>query len=49
MARCHECNYMHQPNNDKEHYFCLKKRDYIERDIDKNIRCRDYQPLSKDK
>lgn len=45
MARCLECDNMHQPRRDKDLYFCLKARDYIEHEIDENIGCNGYQPL----
>jgi len=33
----------------KDHYFCLKARDYIEHEIDENIGCKGYKPILYDK
>lgn len=45
-VRCIECFYVHQEDKNKEHYFCLKVRDYIKHEIDRKIGCNEYKPLS---
>ena len=45
-VRCIECFYMHQEEKTKNHYFCLKARDFIEHKLNKKIECRAYKPLT---
>jgi hypothetical protein len=47
-VRCIECFNMHQEDKSKEHYFCLKFRDYINHEIFKKIECNEFNPLDLD-
>ena len=45
LVRCFECNHLHQEEQNKDLFFCLKAREYIEHEIDDTIGCKVFQKL----
>jgi len=48
LVRCLECLYLHKEEQNKNYYFCLKAREFIEHGIDENVSCKGYEPLFKE-
>jgi len=43
MARCLDCEHMHQPEKGRDLYFCLKTRDYIDHMVDDLFNCQEFK------
>jgi len=38
---------MYQPEKDRELYFCLKTRDYIEHNVNELINCKEFKEVAR--
>ena len=45
LVTCVDCQYMHQIEEGKDHYFCLNAREYIDHGIDEKIGCKAYKSI----
>ena len=43
MARCLDCEHMHQPEKGRDLYFCLKTRDYIDHKVEDLFNCQEFK------
>jgi hypothetical protein len=46
VVKCLECYHLHQPEPGTEHYYCLKAEGIIMHEIDEDVTCDGFTPLT---